>query len=350
MTRQKLNQYGVVSLTVSVVIMIVLSLIVISFARIMRREQEQSLDRQLNTQAFYAAETAVNDAKAELARNPLYSKNDCDINSGEALSVPSIGDDDLVSFACVTVDQEPDDIIVPVDTERSTVFELAPVNSSGNPAAIDRINITWNAPGNTSVSAIPTGSDLPEAGGSWGSNVGVVRLQITPINSSVSLTRDLLAAETRVLYLRPASSGGNTSWPILQDLSTTTPPLVGGGEITLANCTVGGDCSVSLDSIPSGANYTYMIRLTSVYQPNNVTVQAENTASPTPISFTGVQAVVDATGKANDVLRRIEERIPLQQYYDFPEYAIDVGLDLCKQLEAIPTSVTTSRPESSCQP
>ena len=43
--------------------MIVMSLIVLGFAQISRRNQRESLDRQLSTQAFYAAESGVNDAR-----------------------------------------------------------------------------------------------------------------------------------------------------------------------------------------------------------------------------------------------------------------------------------------------
>ena len=51
-----------VAILVTMNLMIVISLIVLGFAQISRRNQRQSLDRQLSTQAFYAAETAVNDA------------------------------------------------------------------------------------------------------------------------------------------------------------------------------------------------------------------------------------------------------------------------------------------------
>jgi hypothetical protein len=53
---------GFVSIIVCMIIMTILSLITIGFAQIMAREQRQALDRQLSSQAFYAAESGVNDA------------------------------------------------------------------------------------------------------------------------------------------------------------------------------------------------------------------------------------------------------------------------------------------------
>ena len=67
------NQDGIVSLIVSITIMIIISLVVISFARLMRTEQEQALDRQLSSQAFYAAETAVNDVACAAVANVVLS-------------------------------------------------------------------------------------------------------------------------------------------------------------------------------------------------------------------------------------------------------------------------------------
>ena len=51
--------------------MAVLSLIAISFARLMRQEQQQAYERQLHTQAYYAAETAINDARREINQRLL---------------------------------------------------------------------------------------------------------------------------------------------------------------------------------------------------------------------------------------------------------------------------------------
>ena len=65
------DQSGVVSIVISIIIMVILSLIAISFARIMRQEQQQAYERQLHTQAYYAAESAVNDVRREINQNLL---------------------------------------------------------------------------------------------------------------------------------------------------------------------------------------------------------------------------------------------------------------------------------------
>ena len=61
-----LNQKGGVSIYVSMAIMTVLMLITLSFATVMAQNYEQTGDSQLNTQAFYAAESGIADARARL--------------------------------------------------------------------------------------------------------------------------------------------------------------------------------------------------------------------------------------------------------------------------------------------
>ena len=60
------NQKGGVSIYVSMAIMSVLMLITLSFATVMAQNYQQTADSQLNTQAFYAAETGIADARARL--------------------------------------------------------------------------------------------------------------------------------------------------------------------------------------------------------------------------------------------------------------------------------------------
>jgi len=50
------------------------------------------------------------------------------------------------------------------------------------------------------------------------------------------------------------------------------------------------------------------------------------------ISFKDAQAIIDATGKAQDVLRRVQVTVPLQQYSSvIPEGAVQSTASVCKQ-------------------
>ena len=78
----------------TMILMIVVGLIVLGFAQISRRNQRQALDRQLSTQAFYAAETGVNDAAnliktAVQAGTVVAAKPDCTSTGGGFYAAPS---------------------------------------------------------------------------------------------------------------------------------------------------------------------------------------------------------------------------------------------------------------------
>jgi hypothetical protein len=78
------------------------------------------------------------------------------------------------------------------------------------------------------------------------------------------------------------------------------------------------------------------LRIAHVYannQPMDFQILLYN--GDTPVSFDGVQAVVDSTGRTSDMLRRIETRIELLDVnYPYPEYSVELsgggGFALCK--------------------
>src|ERR1700722_1988557 len=55
------NEQGFASLVIALVIIVVIALITVGFAQLSRREQQTALDKQLANQAYYAAESGVND-------------------------------------------------------------------------------------------------------------------------------------------------------------------------------------------------------------------------------------------------------------------------------------------------
>jgi Tfp pilus assembly protein PilX len=74
-------EQGLVSIVVTMIFLIVLSLIVVGFAQVARREQRESLDRQLSSQAFYAAESGINIAKSAISDSSgTYSSNNAVLN------------------------------------------------------------------------------------------------------------------------------------------------------------------------------------------------------------------------------------------------------------------------------
>lgn len=63
------NQEGIVAIIVAVILTVLMSLIILAISQNANREQRQALDRQLSDQAFYNAESGVNDLANYLYKN-----------------------------------------------------------------------------------------------------------------------------------------------------------------------------------------------------------------------------------------------------------------------------------------
>jgi Tfp pilus assembly protein PilX len=66
--RLEQNEQGLVAIVIVSTIIVILSLMTIGFSRIMDRELRQALDRELASQAHYAAESGLNDARRYVAQ------------------------------------------------------------------------------------------------------------------------------------------------------------------------------------------------------------------------------------------------------------------------------------------
>jgi Tfp pilus assembly protein PilX len=60
------SQSGMIAILVTLLMMIIISLLVLGFAQVSRHEQGNTTNTQLSTQAYYAAESGINDAGAAI--------------------------------------------------------------------------------------------------------------------------------------------------------------------------------------------------------------------------------------------------------------------------------------------
>src|SRR5688572_29540682 len=128
------KQRGMVSILVTMLLMIVISLIVLGFAQVSRRNQRQATDRQLSSQAFYAAETGINDArnliKGALATSTtIPPKPDCTPGSGPAAAfygslTPALDAANNVAYSCLMVDPAPAELVYDGITNKGTIIPV----------------------------------------------------------------------------------------------------------------------------------------------------------------------------------------------------------------------------------
>jgi len=317
------EQRGLVSIIVTMFLMIMITLVVLGFARITWRDQRQVLDRQLSTQAFYAAESGVNDAIKVLQTVPAATTTpktacqpDANYTNSGVLDAAS-----GTAYTCLLVDPAPSSLQYDtIDTDKSTVI---PINASGT---VNSITLNWQV------------SPAPAASASAASCPGLGSL---PTNAAYQALANCDAGMLRI-ELVPAIAGGsranlmNTAFVAVFQPSNVAGPVnvpygaPDQGITVLASCPLASNplCKATITGLNASK---YFLRIRSLYKRNSLTVTANNLVTGS-LQLNGAQAVVDSTGKANDVLRRVVVRVKTSLPSDgIPDYAIQSRDSICKR-------------------
>ena len=321
------KEAGMVAILVTMILMIVISLIVLGFAQISRRNQRQALDRQLSTQAFYAAETGVNDAanlikSAVQAGTAVAAKPDCTSTGGGFYAAPAITPvidaANKVEYTCLMVNPSPTTLVYSDVGTTSTVVPL--IATSGT---ISSITLNWQSKDDSSTpaAACPNTTTSLRATSAWGAcGYGMLRFDLVPTTGVLSHGGLMNATMTSfVMPLRPGSSG--TANPI--GYST------GGANNRLGVVCTNTNCSLTVNGLSQSQ---YYMRISSLYKDVSLQISATGPAGGA-VSLSGAQAVVDSTGKAQDVLRRIQVRVPLNgsSSNQLSDFAIQTTDAICKR-------------------
>jgi hypothetical protein len=337
------QQSGLVSLLVAMILMIVLSLMVLGFSQNTRREQRQSLDRQLFSQANYAAETGINDVAAyikarQAAGSPIEEFDLCGSTGPIARNFiqsqrPSGGNivDGDTSYSCALLNPQPEELIWQnISLTESVAFPFNP--SAGN----TEINIAWQDASAVagSYAGCSAGAGVPASGafasqGSWACQAGALRIDITPINLVLpidTVNRNGLINSTYNFVLYPVAGPASSTF----DFTT-----LGHGGIVPTRCAPGDTprhCKIKLTNATANR---YYIRIRPIYRAANIFV----TGSP-GINLRDAQATVDVTGKANDILKRLQVRLSINALESDDNSTIDYALQsidtMCKRAAIIP--------------
>lgn len=354
------NQSGMASMVIVILIMTLLSLIVVSMTKNANRDQQQSLDNQLNSQAFYAAESGVNDARdyytqyVNDAVNPApASKTDCGgisgANPGDQFPAHTsqVGNgttNTTASYSCVLYDANPNSLVFSdVSTDTSVLMPLQ--DKSGAP--LQSLTFTWQEPNdnNYTFSGCPS-SGFPQNLNN-NCNAGVLRVELIDTDD---LSRNALINNDFLAYLSPSpnpgSSPGSPNYP--NGVGTANQGVTWSG-----GCTGGasGQCSLTINNINRNI---LMLHMRSMYKDNQVKITGTTTDPITHVNrsveFFNGQMMIDATGKASDVLKRIEVRVPLNQYGNgiYPEFSLQTSQGVCKLLQIIPPGFPDAQSSSGC--
>lgn len=351
------KQQGFVAIIVAMFIMVFVTLLALGFAFLARQNREQNQNRALSTQAFYAAESGVNDAINYLS---TYLKNNGTLPNEKAdcgpigTSPSDIGSSNTaVKYTCVLFNPAPKGLEYTISNKESRVIRVQ--SKSGRP--FTSIKISWQDGQNskqfatndkhllpqeayTGTNAAPLNQDK---GDNLAASTDILRATIIPAFGTIY--RSALTTTSQTVFLYPK---GQSSAPSLgaKDFLNSATDYNDANQGTFADgsCNTNNQpryCNVNITNLTRfGGTSTFYIRLRGFYRPStNVTISGI-TDDNAQAELMNEQAIVDSTGKADNVLRRIQVRVPLSTVTKQPEFAIETTDSQCKRLQVWPNDAS----------
>jgi hypothetical protein len=346
--KQTKKEDGFAAILVAMIMLVILSLLTVGFAELMRSEQESATNKHLSSQAFYAAEAGINDAtrainagydKIKRECKPLES-DDPAVDGDEFLQKDTIGDS--ASYSCLLIDPQPPTLEYgAVDTDESKVVFLTGAKVTGDVVeerVIGSMYIGWQDPDGTEnpdgSTTFRTTGGFPQAK-DWKSPA-VLRMSLVPMSASM-LSRQNLIENNFAAFLYPnGSSGGVANVSYLSGRGSE------GGVLANGNCATAKSprpCGVTIRDLGESS---YMLTMRSIYKKSRVTIKIFDQETGEQLRIKNAQVLVDSTGKAQDVLRRVQARVPVRSTYPHTDYGIETAGNLCKQLQLRPASSTNN--------
>jgi hypothetical protein len=375
MKNKRSHERGAVSLFVVIFSALLITTITVAFVHLMVQNQQQATANDLSRSALDSAFAGVEDAKRAIVTyqehcvgtgdgvgstecnnltRALQNGQQCDTlqqagiagNPGdkEVLIKQTEGDEILQqAYTCVKVQLDTNDYIGSLTPNTS---RLIPLKSNG---AFDHVDIEWYSQSdlqNSQQSTIDltTDSKLPKLA-QWKPNrPALLRVQLIQYGDSFNLSDftkdDNGTSDNATLFLLPSEVGLNNynfGDDARQSQTKDVLKLVKCDSTFTANSSNGQyACKASLQlPLPIGASGTdtrhAYIRVSEVYNPNTSFRVSLWDSSSNVVQFNGVQPIVDSTGRANDLFRRVRSRIEANSSAIPPaEATIDITGSLCK--------------------
>lgn len=277
------DQRGLASVVTVTVMIVLITLIALGFARLMDRSVKNSQNNQASSAATYAAQSAINDVAGFIKANPAaYSSKCVGANSliGDSNNPgPFYNDANLsgssdrnIQYTCLLLNQTPNDLVY--QALPSTKSRVIKMTTSAFTGALDKVMISWQPTNNSINNYPPSGNKLYDES-TWNDTfnnyVPMLRVTLYPIPVGGSLSN--INANARTFFLYPQKPVGLVP---VQSYSA-----IKNGDIIPVNCTTnlsGGSfngtadytCNVILNNLststlPDKLDYFY-VRITPVYK------------------------------------------------------------------------------------
>ena len=365
------KERGAVSIFIVIFSALLITVITVSFVRLMVRDQQQAMTLDLSQSAYDSAQAGVEDAKRALIKwqaacaqdspectqletiindgncntvsRMLYGRPSSDMSETKVQQTGSATDEALdQAYTCTVITTDTANYQGQLEADESKVIRLRGTGS------FDRVQLSWFMERDLASGTNASLSNDILLPNTWNANrPPIMRTQLIKVGDNFTLDDLDQNQAASTLYLYPNSTGLSTGFNFVTDSRMEAK------QIDRVGCqpNLGGDvyfCTAEV-AIPGGvgANDDAFLRLMAHYNDTHFEIKLLQGATVVP--FDGIQPMVDSTGRANDLFRRVESRIELTDAsYPYPEAAVDIQGDFCKAF--LVTDQASDYNDGGCQP
>ncbi len=373
MSSVRTKQRGAVALFIVVFAALLITTITVAFVRIMTQNQNQASTIDLSKSALDSAFAGVEDAKraiveCENSTDPsddpvclaLKEENvgcrtiqEAGIASGEkevlikqqtAGTVSDKDKDEALeqAYTCVKIIKDAPNYLQRLESTNSRLVHLKGVST------FDRVVIEWFSEedqrdsGSSSLNLGNSSGLLPL--GNWPNNrPPMIRAQLIQYDRNSFKVTDFDNSDTSKtnnasLFLMPSSLNPPASLSFVDDQrrSRNAQPVL----IKCESASYACEAEIEVPGLLNGSTSrkdAYLL-ISKIYG-GNVDFRVTLKDGGSSVNFNGVQYIVDSTGRANDLFRRVQSRVELgDSDIPFPEAAVDLAGRLCKKWELTDTT------------
>lgn len=369
---------GAVSLFVVIFAALLITVVTVSFIRIMIQNQQQATANDLSQSAYDSAQAGVEDAKRAIL---LYMKDcsggNCDLTkidsptcnvavrtlsdvsqTGNEIPIQTTSSDSKLNqaYTCVKINMTPQDYLWFLETDVSKMVPLVGVGDF-NTIKIEWFNSNDSSGGSVGGSST-TSIDVPALGSTpllsqdnWlgigttnNSRPSILRAQLIQFNT-VGFKLDDFGfssndkASNNTLFLYPSAisaAAGTSSFLVDVRPNKTGAPSPENCRNSIAAGGYACSATLTLSKTVDSSHIAYL-NLKSFYRASHFRItlyDSTQLVSGEPgklVLFDKVQPSIDSTGRANDMFRRVQSRVELTNTdFPYPRAEIDVTGNLCK--------------------
>lgn len=328
------DQRGIISIITVMFLAIVLAITTTSFLRLMLRSNRQVVDSTLSSQAYYAAETGVEDAIQAIKDNAIIPASDVDCG---ATPVDGGDQSDLgngTAYSCQLIDGMPTLLNKTLKEYESWLVNIEGYDSSGaTKTDVTEIDIEWSQLPSDQPLVNSRGAGLPDLqpDASWKSNFWMPALRVQAMFAPKSgvLNRSNFTEHTS--FIVPKNGGVSDSIDTLIVNNSLKDALCSGSPVICRTTITVPQDTTTLDT---------KLLIKSLYRGSDVKITLKDGSGDT-LRAANAQARIDVTGRAGDVFRRIEVYVSTSDSMN-SDFSLQSGEDICKLLTTRPGNTTDS--------